>query len=82
MDGSAQYRAFISYSHRDARWGEWIHRRLETYRLPGAIVGRETPFGPVPDRLQPIFRDRDELGTATDLSAEITSALQHSLFWS
>ena len=80
MDGSAQYRAFISYSHRDARWGEWIHRRLETYRLPSAIVGRETPFGPVPDRLQPIFRDRDELGTATDLSAEITSALQNSLF--
>jgi len=80
LHGSAQYRAFISYSHRDARWGEWIHRRLETYRLPSPIVGRATPFGPVPDRLQPIFRDRDELGTATDLTAEITTALQQSLF--
>lgn len=80
MDGSARYRAFISYSHRDAKWGEWIHRKLETYRLPPAIVGRDTPYGPVPERLQPIFRDRDELGTAMDLSTEITAALQDSLF--
>jgi hypothetical protein len=80
VDGPDGYRAFISYSHRDARWGEWIHRRLETYRLPKAIVGRETPFGPIPKRLSPIFRDRDELGAATDLSAEITAALQNSKF--
>jgi len=80
LDESARYRAFISYSHRDARWGRWIHRQLESYRLPSAIVGRATPFGPVPDRLQPIFRDRDELGTATDLSTEIQTALQRSLF--
>ena len=80
MDGSARYRAFISYSHRDAKWAEWLHRRLETYRLPPAIVGRDTPFGPVPERLQPIFRDRDELGTAMDLTTEITAALQESMF--
>jgi tetratricopeptide (TPR) repeat protein len=80
VDESARYRAFISYSHRDARWGEWIHRKLESYRLPKAIVGRDTPFGPVPERLQPIFRDRDELGTAMDLTTEITAALQSSLF--
>jgi tetratricopeptide (TPR) repeat protein len=80
VDGSARYRAFISYSHRDAKWAEWLHRRLETYRLPPAIVGRDTPFGPVPERLQPIFRDRDELGTAMDLTTEITAALQESMF--
>ena len=80
MDESPPYRAFISYSHRDARWGKWIHRRLESYRLPRAIVGRVTPCGPVPERLQPIFRDRDELGTAADLSTEIQTALQRSLF--
>jgi tetratricopeptide (TPR) repeat protein len=73
------YRAFITYSHRDQRWAAWLHRRLETYRLPKAIVGRNTAYGPVPVRLAPIFRDRDELGAATDLSAEITSALQRSL---
>jgi tetratricopeptide (TPR) repeat protein len=80
VDGSARYRAFISYSHRDSKWAEWLHRKLETYRLPQAIVGRDTPFGPVPERLQPIFRDRDELGTATDLTTEITAALQESMF--
>jgi len=80
LEEAARYRAFISYSHRDARWGKWIHRQLESYRLPGAIVGRVTPFGPVPGRLHPIFRDRDELGTATDLSTEIQNALQRSLF--
>jgi tetratricopeptide (TPR) repeat protein len=80
VDESARYRAFISYSHRDAKWAEWLHRRLETYRLPPAIVGRDTPFGPVPERLQPIFRDRDELGTAMDLTTEITAALQESMF--
>jgi tetratricopeptide (TPR) repeat protein len=80
VDGSARYRAFISYSHRDAKWAEWLHRRLETYQLPRNLIGRDTPFGPVPERLQPIFRDRDELGTATDLSTEITAALQESMF--
>lgn len=80
MDGPQAYRAFISYSHRDARWGKWIHRRLEMYRLPKAIIGRETPYGPIPERLLPIFRDRDELSAATDLSAEITGALERALF--
>lgn len=80
MNGAEGYRAFISYSHRDARWGEWLHRRLETYRIPKAIVGRETPFGAIPERLAPIFRDRDELAAATDLSAEIAAALQRALF--
>jgi tetratricopeptide (TPR) repeat protein len=80
VDGSARYRAFISYSHRDAKWAEWLHRRLETYPLPRNLVGRDTPYGPVPERLHPIFRDRDELGTATDLSTEITAALQDSMF--
>lgn len=22
-----KYRAFISYSHRDKAWGDWLHRR-------------------------------------------------------
>jgi tetratricopeptide (TPR) repeat protein len=74
------FRAFISYSHRDKAWGEWLHRRLESYRVPAGIVGRDTAFGPIPAQLAPIFRDRDELATATDLSAEIDSALRNSMF--
>ena len=25
---------FISYSHKDAKWGDWLHRSLEKYRVP------------------------------------------------
>ena len=69
---------FISYSHKDARFGRRLHRRLESYRVPRRLVGRETPRGPVPARLAPIFRDREELPAAHDLSAEVRAALARS----
>ena len=28
-----KYKAFISYSHQDKKWGDWLHRALETYRI-------------------------------------------------
>jgi tetratricopeptide (TPR) repeat protein len=78
MSAEFRYRAFISYSHSDERWAEWLHRALETYRLPRRIVGRETAFGPVPERLAPVFRDREELATATNLGETLTRALAES----
>lgn len=80
MTTPGTYRAFISYSHRDKRWADWLHRSLEGYRLPPALVGRESAFGTIPARLAPIFRDRDELSAASDLSAEISAALGNSMF--
>ena len=74
----ARYKAFISYSHQDAKWAAWLHRALETYRLPKHLVGHHTRFGTVPKRLAPIFRDRDELPTATDLGTVINDALEQS----
>ena len=73
-----KYRAFISYSHADKRWAEWLHRALETYRVPPRLVGRETSMGTVPDRVRPVFRDRDELPTATELGEVINRALEDS----
>ena len=75
---TARYKAFISYSHRDERWARWLHRKLETYRVPKRLVGQPSPLGPIPSRLTPIFRDRDELPTATDLGAVIQQALDDS----
>jgi len=72
------YWAFISYSHRDAAFGRRLHRRLESYFLPRRLVGRSTAQGVVSRRLVPIFRDREELPAAADLSAEVRSALAHS----
>jgi tetratricopeptide (TPR) repeat protein len=78
MSTDFKYRAFISYSHADEAWARWLHRALETYRIPRRLVGRETPFGPVPERLSPVFRDREELPTATNLGATLTLALEQS----
>ncbi|HWA19110.1 MAG TPA: TIR domain-containing protein [Devosia sp.] len=63
--GAFEYKAFISYSHRDTAWAQWLLNALETYRLPESTtrgVGR-------------VFRDRDEAGAASDLKEEIQRAL-------
>ena len=73
-----RYRAFISYSHRDAAWASWLHKRLEGYRVPARLVGTSTPSGVTPRRLTPIFRDRDELASATDLGEKVRQALAQS----
>ena len=72
------YRAFISYSHKDGAAGTKLFKRLDGYRPPKALRGRQTAFGPVPDKLHPIFRDREELATSPDLSAGIQAALAAS----
>ncbi|GAB3337105.1 toll/interleukin-1 receptor domain-containing protein [Marilutibacter aestuarii] len=77
---SPTYHAFISYSHADRVTARWLHRALEGYRLPRRLVGRSTALGPVPATLSPIFKDREELGAAADLSAELRVALDASRF--
>lgn len=77
---SERYTAFISYSHADADAARWLHRSLETFRMPRALVGSETVFGPVPRRLPPSFRDRDELAASGDLGGELRAALAASRF--
>ncbi|MGN2241991.1 TIR domain-containing protein [Frateuria sp. GZRR33] len=76
--GDFRYRAFISYSHRDRRWAKWLHRALETYRVPARLVGLVTAAGPVPRRLAPIFRDREELASSSDLGGKVDLALAQS----
>jgi tetratricopeptide (TPR) repeat protein len=73
-----RYRAFISYSHRDKSWADWLHRTLEAYVVPRRLVGQATAAGVIPRRLAPIFRDRDELASATDLDRKVNEALAQS----
>jgi len=75
---SPRYFAFISYSHRDEAWAQWLHKALETYRVPSRLVGQSTSSGEIPRRLLPIFRDRDELASATDLGRTVNAALAQS----
>jgi tetratricopeptide (TPR) repeat protein len=74
----SRYYAFISYSHADRAWADWLHKALETYRVPLRLVGRSTSAGVVPKSLAPIFRDRDELPSATDLGRQVNDALEQS----
>jgi WD40 repeat protein len=81
-DKTFKYYAFISYSHGDKRWADWLHPVLETYRVPKRLVGRALHNGQdgdkVPPRLFPIFRDREELPVSADLGGNIKEALQLS----
>jgi len=73
-----RYKAFISYSHGDRHWGAWLQRALESYRVPRRLVGSESVFGPIPARLAPVFRDREDLSSAADLSASVKQSLESS----
>ncbi|MEO7050616.1 MAG: toll/interleukin-1 receptor domain-containing protein, partial [Rhodanobacter sp.] len=72
------YYAFISYSHQDKAWADWLHKALETYAVPKRLVGQTTAAGVIPKRLTPIFRDRDELASAHDLGGKVNQALAQS----
>jgi hypothetical protein len=77
-DSDYKYWAFISYSHSDEQWAQWLHKELETYRVPRRLVGRKNAFGQVPRRVFPVFRDREELPGAFDLGSNLTNALRLS----
>ncbi len=75
-----KYSAFISYSHRDARFAGRLHRRLENFQLPRHL-GREESFeGNRIVKLLPIFRDQTELRAAPDLTEAIKAAISESKF--
>lgn len=73
-----RYWAFISYSHLDKDWADWLHNKLETYKVPAKLVGKPNRTGTVPKRLYPIFRDREELPTSANLGAIIENAISCS----
>jgi hypothetical protein len=75
-----RYRAFLSYSHRDASWGKWLHGALEGYRIDKDLVGRQTPAGAVPKTLRPIFRDREDFSAGHSLTEQTLAALEASQF--
>lgn len=75
MQQPRRYKAFISYSHGDEAWARWLQSALERYKVPKTL---RTAHPEMPDRLFPIFRDRDELASSTDLSESIQRAMADS----
>lgn len=80
MAEAYKYWAFISYSHQDRAWGDWLHKTLETYRVPKRLIGRESRDGQVPARLFPVFRDRDELPSSANLGDVLNESLRQSRY--
>jgi Metallo-beta-lactamase superfamily len=62
-----RYWAFLSYSHRDEKWATWLHHALETCTGHKKLAPRERAGEPWPERLFPVFRDRDVLAGSADL---------------
>jgi WD40 repeat protein len=75
-----KYWTFVSYSHHDREWGEWLQKSLETYRVPRKLVGRASQDGTIPRRLFPTFRDCAELPAAANLGAQLDEALRRSRY--
>ena len=80
MSEMKKYWAFLSYSHQDTKLCEWVHRELETFRVPRRLVGRDTREGKTPSRLFPVFRDRDELPGSSELGKNLAQALEQSRY--
>ena len=73
-----RFKAFISYSHQDEAWAADLHKALESYKVPRRLVGTQGAYGAIPENLAPIFRDRDDLSSAPDLSDKVRDALKDS----
>ena len=73
-----RYVAFISYAHRDERWALWLQKALETYRIPRKITAQSSNLQLGGKALFPVFLDRSELPSSSDLSLSIRSALDDS----
>ena len=73
-----RYAAFVSYSSKDARFAQRLHRALERYRIP-AQLGRFKLTGKAgkTNRVYPVFRDREEL-SAGDLGERIETGLREA----
>jgi hypothetical protein len=71
----SHYVAFLSYSHRDRSIGEKLHSELESFPVPKGLTEK---FGPVREKLAPIFRDRFDLEAGHSLRKQVVEALRNS----
>lgn len=78
MPTHQMYKAFISYSHHDRKWGSWLHKRIENYRFSVRALSRGANGNHGPYLMRPIFRDREELTVGHDLGGKIEAALERS----
>lgn len=76
MKMSYKYRAFISYSHKDKAFAVWLQKGIENYTIPISLRNKY-PHLPK-DLKRSVFRDDEELSSASALSAVLEEALDTS----
>jgi len=76
-DQRFEYYAFISYSHKDEKWAQWLHHRLEAYKLPNTV--RRELGDNVPKPPYKVFRDVTDLGVG-DLKENLGQELVDSRY--
>lgn len=71
------YNAFISYRHSDLDMfvAKQVHKRLETFKVPHKVK-KETGM----KKIERVFRDQEELPIGSNLSDNISQALENSEF--
>ena len=72
MNQDKEYFVFISYHRDDEKWAKWLAHKLDNYKLPTTLNGKELPTS-----LRKTFRDVDEL-SAGNLPEQIYQALSKS----
>jgi hypothetical protein len=72
-----RYAAFISYSSKDAKFAQRLHRALESYGIPSSLGKFDLIGGGKQNRIYPVFRDREEL-SAGQLGGQIEANLKAS----
>ena len=78
MTDKYRFKAFISYSHSDRAVADKLMRDLESYSLPRKLVDTLGMDSSRPHKIGRVFRDREELPAAEDLSTEVKKALAQS----
>ena len=70
-----KYYAFISYKREDEEWAKWLQHKLEHYKLPSNLNGRDD----LPKEIRPVFKDTTELNPG-NLPQQIHDALEQSRY--
>ena len=76
-----EYRAFIAFDKTDAPWADDIETALDGVQVPAQLVGSETPFGPAPENLRPIFRRSDSISEGQQAGLDDEAAAALHLAW-
>lgn len=75
-----KYKAFISYSHKDEAFAKWLHKQIETWKVPKDLAQNAGRWGAMPTSLRPVFRDRDDFSGGHSLKEATLAALTASDF--